>query len=100
LDSQGRILTKNWDYYDVAHAVFLPKQMSPDELQSQVHKQTRELYWFTKRGTKFFFENVGSSISILRNCFKWDKENRNYIERLKNLVKNRRPLLKAGKSRI
>lgn len=100
LNAQGRILTKDWDYYDVAHAVFLPKKMTPYELQTQVHKQTRELYWITRRGIKFFFENVGSSVSILRNSFKWDKENRNYIDRLKEMVKNRKPLLKAGKLNI
>lgn len=33
LDSQGRILHRNWSLYDTAHAVFQPKHMTPEELE-------------------------------------------------------------------
>lgn len=33
LDSQGRILSKDWPLYDQAHIVFKPEKMSPDELE-------------------------------------------------------------------
>ena len=32
LDSEGRILTKNWELYDAQHVVFQPKLMTPAEL--------------------------------------------------------------------
>jgi radical SAM superfamily enzyme YgiQ (UPF0313 family) len=33
LQSEGRILTKNWELYDGQHVVFQPAQMTADELQ-------------------------------------------------------------------
>ena len=33
MESQGRLLHRNWDLYDTAHAVFRPKHMSPEELE-------------------------------------------------------------------
>ena len=32
LESEGRLLHRNWDLYDTAHVVFQPKLMSPEEL--------------------------------------------------------------------
>ena len=36
LDDEKRILTKDWKYYNMGHAVFKPKQMSPDQLRNGV----------------------------------------------------------------
>lgn len=33
LDAKGRLLHKNWDLYDTAHAVFRPERMTPEELE-------------------------------------------------------------------
>ena len=38
LDAEGRILHRNWEYYDTDHAVFQPKNMSAEELDAG-HKQ-------------------------------------------------------------
>jgi radical SAM superfamily enzyme YgiQ (UPF0313 family) len=32
MESEGRLLHRNWDLYDTAHVVFRPKNMSPEEL--------------------------------------------------------------------
>ena len=32
MESEGRILHKNWNLYDTAHVVFKPRNMSPDQL--------------------------------------------------------------------
>ena len=32
MESEGRLLHRNWDHYDTAHVVFQPKRMSVDEL--------------------------------------------------------------------
>jgi radical SAM superfamily enzyme YgiQ (UPF0313 family) len=34
LETEGRLLHKNWDLYDTAHAVFRPRHMSPEELEA------------------------------------------------------------------
>ncbi len=34
MESEGRILHRNWDRYDTAHVVFRPKHMSADELDA------------------------------------------------------------------
>ena len=34
MDSQGRLLHKDWRLYDTSHAVFRPRHMSPDELEA------------------------------------------------------------------
>jgi radical SAM superfamily enzyme YgiQ (UPF0313 family) len=33
MESEGRILHRNWSLYDTAHVVFQPKQMSPEQLE-------------------------------------------------------------------
>ncbi|MBN2329545.1 MAG: B12-binding domain-containing radical SAM protein [Candidatus Omnitrophica bacterium] len=33
LESEGRLLHRNWDLYDTSHCVFLPKRLSPDQLE-------------------------------------------------------------------
>jgi hypothetical protein len=33
LEQEGRILHRNWDLYDTAHAVFRPRHMTPEELE-------------------------------------------------------------------
>jgi radical SAM superfamily enzyme YgiQ (UPF0313 family) len=32
MESEGRLLHRNWDLYDTAHVVFRPRHMTPDEL--------------------------------------------------------------------
>jgi radical SAM superfamily enzyme YgiQ (UPF0313 family) len=38
LETEGRILHRNWAYYDTDHAVFRPRRMSPEQLEAG-HKQ-------------------------------------------------------------
>jgi len=44
LESEGRILTRNWELYDGQHAVFQPLGMSADELQRGVETAWRYAY--------------------------------------------------------
>jgi radical SAM superfamily enzyme YgiQ (UPF0313 family) len=34
MEAQGRLLHRDWSLYDTAHAVFLPRHMSPEELEN------------------------------------------------------------------
>ena len=52
LESEGRILTKNWELYDAQHVVFQPKQMTVEQLYAgheQAWKYTYSLSSMTKR---------------------------------------------------
>lgn len=58
LEAEGRLLHKNWSYYDVEHVVFQPKRMSPERLQEGLEWTWKQSYrWgsmFTRlRGTPF-----------------------------------------------
>ena len=44
LDSQGRILERNWSLYDAEHVVFRPRQMSPERLQEGLIYAWRHAY--------------------------------------------------------
>jgi hypothetical protein len=39
LEAEGRILHRNWSYYDTDHAVFRPRHMTPEQLEAG-HKRT------------------------------------------------------------
>jgi radical SAM superfamily enzyme YgiQ (UPF0313 family) len=42
LDSDGRILHRKWEYYDTDHAVFRPRHMTPEQLESGHKRAYRE----------------------------------------------------------
>jgi len=44
LDDEKRILTKDWKYYDMGHAVFIPNHMTPEELEEGVRRIYNEFY--------------------------------------------------------
>ena len=44
LDSQGRLLSKNWLLYDAQHVVFKPAKMSPEQLQEGLWWAWKQAY--------------------------------------------------------
>ena len=46
LESEGRILTRNWELYDGQHVVFQPARMSVEELQEGTERAWRYAYSF------------------------------------------------------
>ena len=44
LDSQGRILTKEWKFYNMGHTVFQPTHMTPKELEEGIRRIYNEFY--------------------------------------------------------
>jgi radical SAM superfamily enzyme YgiQ (UPF0313 family) len=44
LETQGRLLHKNWSLYDVEHVVFEPKRMSPERLQDGLEWAWRQSF--------------------------------------------------------
>ena len=47
MDAEGRLLHKNWDLYDTAHAVFQPRNMSPEDLEAGYEWIYQRLYSHT-----------------------------------------------------
>ncbi|HVQ00924.1 MAG TPA: radical SAM protein [Candidatus Thermoplasmatota archaeon] len=44
LMTEGRILTNNWEYYNMGNVVFTPKQMTPEQLQNGVWMMYNRFY--------------------------------------------------------
>jgi len=44
LKSEGRILTTAWERYDMSHAVFRPRCMSPEQLEERYHDLNRRFF--------------------------------------------------------
>ena len=42
--SEGRLLEKGWEYYDVEHSVFKPRLMTQEELMRSTHRVVRRYY--------------------------------------------------------
>ncbi len=60
LDSEERILTKNWELYDAQHVVFQPKLMTPEQLYAG-HEQAWKYTYSIKRMVRRF---LGSHIQV------------------------------------
>ena len=44
LEAEGRLLHRDWDLYDTAHAVFLPRRMTPEALEEGYERAYRNLF--------------------------------------------------------
>lgn len=44
IESQGRLLHRDWDRYDTRHSVFRPARMSPDQLEAGYRRAYRDFY--------------------------------------------------------
>ena len=82
LDSQGRILTENWELYDGQHVVFEPKNMTVQQLQDGNERAWKIAYrWdniarrLTTTGqplvsalTNYGYRRYGNNLSKFYNC--------------------------------
>jgi radical SAM superfamily enzyme YgiQ (UPF0313 family) len=60
LESEGRILTRNWELYDAQHVVFQPRQMTVEELYAG-HEQA---WKYTYSAPSMFRRFLGSRIQV------------------------------------
>ena len=60
LESEGRILTKNWELYDAQHFVFKPAQMTPDQIYAGHEQAWKHTYSYTNMARRF----LGSRIQV------------------------------------
>ncbi len=90
LEAQGRLLTKEWQYYDGHHVVYWPAKISPQELQEETVNAYKRFYAFRN-----FFHNVsitGWSTSLYRAVGwwlirHWEKQNQGYQNLLERYIK-------------
>jgi radical SAM superfamily enzyme YgiQ (UPF0313 family) len=90
LENADRIFTNNWDYYDGAHVVFHPRNMTALELQEGVISAFEDFYSTGKafhhlaRGELFY----GVETLYVRHLFKKIiQENEEYLEYLQTIAK-------------
>lgn len=67
LDREGRILTKDWTWYDGQHVVFRPAAMTPAELQLGVEKAWKIAYGYGGLTRRLFASRVQLPLSIAAN---------------------------------
>ncbi len=88
LESEGRLLTREWELYDGHHAVFQPNRLSPEELQRETIAAFKRFY-----SLRNIFGNVfhtGWSTSLYRSLGWWltrhfERKNRWYDRALERL---------------
>jgi radical SAM superfamily enzyme YgiQ (UPF0313 family) len=83
LESEGRILTKNWELYDGQHVVFRPAKLSVEELQQGTEAAWKHAYslrsiarrithspapWAVKLGTNLGYRFYAHNLSRFYNC--------------------------------
>lgn len=83
LESEGRLLTKQWELYDGQHVVFQPRQMSVQELQDGIELAWKHAYsarsifrrirrspapWPVRLGTNLGYRFYANNLSRFYNC--------------------------------
>jgi radical SAM superfamily enzyme YgiQ (UPF0313 family) len=60
LESEGRILTRNWELYDAQHVVFAPRQLTPAQLYAGHEQAWKHAYSMRSMARRF----LGSRIQV------------------------------------
>jgi radical SAM superfamily enzyme YgiQ (UPF0313 family) len=83
LESEGRILTKNWELYDGQHVVFQPARLTTEELQTGTETAWKHAYsfrsiakrvacspapWPVRLGTNLGYRFYANNLSRFYNC--------------------------------
>lgn len=67
LESQGRIIERDWALYDAEHVVFRPRNLTPDQLQAGLIRAWRESYSLGSMAKRLLFSRCKPSIAIPAN---------------------------------
>lgn len=67
LESEGRILTKNWELYDAQHVVFQPKLMTPSELYEGHEKAWKYTYSASAMATRYLKSRIQTPVWWIAN---------------------------------
>jgi radical SAM superfamily enzyme YgiQ (UPF0313 family) len=67
LESEGRILTRNWELYDGQHVVFEPKQMTIAELQNGIESAWKYAYRYRSIARRITGNPSGMPLAVAAN---------------------------------
>ena len=67
LESEGRILTKNWELYDAQHVVFQPKLMTPAELYAGHETAWKYTYSYGAMATRYLKSRIQTPVWWVAN---------------------------------
>ncbi|MHB9112521.1 MAG: B12-binding domain-containing radical SAM protein [Thermoleophilia bacterium] len=78
LEAQGRIIHSRWEKYDVGNVVYIPKNMTPEELQRRYNEMCSKVYSrlsIIKRGVRSitYMKNPYRSLVFMKNNFIYRK---------------------------
>lgn len=90
LESEGRILTRDWNCYDGQHVVFQPARMSPEELQ-----RGTEMAWRSAYSVSSVLKRLVSTASPFPVAFTANLGYRFYARRLRTFYHCDWPLVRA-----
>lgn len=102
MQTQGRILTNNWDLYDTRHVVYRTKNISPHELEEGYHWAYQEFYtWNNIIRSSLKHDSVKHILKHLFYSGGWKKFEPlwNFIIKTRNL-NNMLPLLESIPSKV
>ena len=67
LESENRILTKNWELYDAQHVVFQPTQMTPQQLYDGHERAWKHTYSYTSMATRYLKSHIQTPVWWIAN---------------------------------
>lgn len=67
LETEGRILTRNWELYDGQHVVFQPRLMTPAELYEGHEKAWKYAYSSTSMATRYLKSRIQTPVWWIAN---------------------------------
>ncbi len=88
MEEEGRLLSRDWSYYDGHHVVFKPKKMSFVDLQVETVKATLRFYSLSQilsRLNRFDLWTMIIRAYGRRYTRKWKRNNQDFIDHLKQL---------------
>lgn len=101
LESQGRLISRDWSLYDTHHVVFEPKEMTPYELQLETIKATARFYsigQIAKRFVRLDMFNVSIKAYGRRLTKKWARKNESFLEHTKAITEAGRQIELAARN--
>ena len=90
LEESNRIFSNNWDFYDGAHVVFYPKNMTPYELQEGIISAYQNFYSTSKalnhikNGEVFYSLETIYVKHLFKKIIKQNKDYLDYLERMRS----------------
>ena len=67
LETEGRILTKNWELYDAQHVVFQPMQMTPQQLYDGHEQAWKHTYSYRAMAARFLKSRIQAPVWWIAN---------------------------------